>query len=301
MKASISLAIRSLGLMLGLGACVAAQAANTWYNYGSSSTVAGVEASAFYATNKTDGTNAIGSSTTWTSTTLAWASGYGLKVDSDSTASPNHAVDNSIRTEAILLKFTGGPVALSAIDLSWVGCPDGTNNTSCSDADITIYRYNGSDSTPMTNTASPAVPITASQTGMTTNGWALVGSYADLKEDTNTSSPYNMVNGSTTSAQGALSDGVYYSSWWLISAFNSSLDTTKTLSSGTAGFNNGNDYFKLYSVAASTCTGTVTSGGTCTPPSGGGGKLPEPATLALTGVALLGVMGLRRRKAKLAA
>ncbi len=298
MKATISLAIRSLGVMLGLGACVAAQAANTWYSYGSSSTVAGIEASAFYAANKTDGTNAIGSTTTWTSTTLAWASGYGLKVDSDSTTSPNHAVDNSIRTEAILLKFTGGPVALSAIDLSWVGCPNGTNSSTCSDADITIYRYNGTDPTPMTNTSS--APIVASQSAMTTNGWTLVGSYADLKEDTNTTSPYNMVNGSTTSAQGALSDGVYYSSWWLISAFNSSLDTTKALSTGTAGFNNGNDYFKLYSVAASTCTGTVTSGGTCTPPSNSG-KLPEPATLALTSVALVGVMGLRRRKAKLAA
>lgn len=68
-------------------------------------------------------------------------------------------------------------------------------------------------------------------------------------------------------------------SHWLIGALNPAYNTM--------GSNYvGNDYFKLYSVAA--CTD-------CTPPPNVG--VSEPGSLALAGLGLLGVLGLRRRRA----
>lgn len=299
-----SLVVRMLGLAIGLGAAMSAQAANTWYTLTDSSatTTAGVNINGYYAVNGANNvlTGASGTST-WTAYTVGYSAGLGLTMGSDGSVNPNHAVDNAGNTEAILLNFTSA-VALSAIDLGWLGCASGTQTTGCAtDADITIYRYSAAPTT--TTNPMPLGSQKATYSSMTTAGWTLVGNYADLSLDTNTTTPYNTVNGATNN-NGTLTDGTTYSSWWLISAFNSGLGNVAAVAGSgtvTSGLNNGNDYFKLYSVAASTCTGTVSSAGACTPPSNSGGKVPEPATLALTTVALLAVIGLRRRRAKLAA
>ena len=86
------------------------------------------------------------------------------------------------------------------------------------------------------------------------------------------------------------------SSWWLITAYNSGY----TQSSGTenrGSLNDGDDFFKLYATAGSKCTSTVDANGVC---GGTTVKVPEPATLALTSIALLGVAGVRRRQSKAA-
>ena len=54
----------------------------------------------------------------------------------------------------------------------------------------------------------------------------------------------------------------------------------------------GNDFFKLYAVAGTKCTSTVA--GVCGP----GNQTPEPTSLALLGLGILGIVGSRRRQAK---
>ena len=90
------------------------------------------------------------------------------------------------------------------------------------------------------------------------SGWTLVGAYSDLA-----------LNAATTINAGAVS-----SSWWLVSAYSTAYD------GGT--WSVGNDSFKIKAI-----TGVVTSTGNQT---------PEPGSLALVGLAVVGMMSVRRRK-----
>lgn len=220
------------------------------------------------------------SSTTWTavgsSSTLQYYSGNGLGMSSDSTLSqqPNHALDNGVstnssdkidglgNTEAVMLSF-GSSVVLSSVGIGY---------TYSGDADISVFRYIGS------NTVAPALDGTkASLTDMQNAGWQLVGNYGDLAKDT--TNPYNLVNA-----------GNFGSSWWLISAYNSSYGAA---TAGRGSVDQGNDFFKIYAVAGTKCV-SIGGGSNCgAGPSGS--KIPEPGSLALVSVGLVGALGLRRR------
>lgn len=165
-------------------------------------------------------------------------SGFGVKNQTEglNVASPNHSLDNSVNNDMMLLSFASS-VVLKQLTLGWYS----------GDSDVTVLRYTG--------TSAP-VFVNLGAGDLLANGWALVGNYADLG-----------TNATNINAAGA------NSSWWLISAYNS------TFGSG-AGLSAGDDYIKVLSVA----------GDKSIP----GKSVPEPGSLALVTLALFGAAGTRR-------
>jgi hypothetical protein len=133
---------------------------------------------------------------------------------------------------------------------------------SSTDADLSVLAYTGS--------GSPTTVAGRTWSQLLASGWSLIGHYAGSGTGTRT-----------------INTGNVTSSWWLISAFNSGFG-----GSVTSGLDNGNDYVKLLAVAGSAVS-------VCVPgtPGCGGQQVSEPASLALFGLAALGVMAVRRRNA----
>jgi MYXO-CTERM domain-containing protein len=282
-------------LVSGLGMASGAHAAWTFggvdggaatTSYGADATGATLTAQGAYAANggtltgsgtsivagNTYGINGFAAAgTAWTTgaaSTLQFYSGGGLGMASDSTSStvPNHALDNGPatnssnlisglgNTESVLLSFSKS-VVLSSIGLGYV----------FGDADISLFRYTGASAPSLSGTG-------ANLSNMQAAGWELVGNYGDLAVDT--TNPYNTVNA-----------GGKGSTWWLISAYNSSYGAA---TSGTV--NQGNDFFKVYAVAGTACVGNATLCGQNST------TVSEPASLALVALAGVGAVGARRRR-----
>lgn len=177
--------------------------------------------------------------------------------------SPDHAVDNMTTAgsfDSIVLNFNTS-VILSQIGVGWTYYSSG--------ADISVYRWTGSGA-PDSGTAAVT---TGSNKALSTTGWTLVSSLADVVGGTNRNTY-----------------GTTGSSWWMISAFNSTLGGSSCYtnnSGGTtaAGVNgkcdNGDDAFKLNFLKTTT-------------PSGGGG-VPEPGSIALVAAGLLAATAARKR------
>lgn len=117
---------------------------------------------------------------------MTWYSGgYGIcsPTPGDPTcSSPNHAMDNSVAYESILLSF-GKQVTLTSMSIGWYS----------TDSDMSVLAYTGSGTPPLTS---------SSYGNLLANGWSLVGQYSDVVSTA-------QLNTSTSS------------SYWLIAAYNS--------------------------------------------------------------------------------
>jgi hypothetical protein len=172
-----------------------------------------------------------------------------------SVAAPNHAIDNynNIR-DSVLLKFSSD-ISLTGVTIGWpgsTGCTVPVSGTAC-DTDVSIWAYKGS-----------ATPETKTYANLTSNGWILVGSYANLAQNT-----ARLVNGAAT----INSVGTTTATSWLIAAYSSATGT------GT-GLDANNDFVKLLTVYAVT----------------NNNRVPEPASVGLLVAALSGGVWVRRSR-----
>ena len=175
--------------------------------------------------------------------------------------------------EALFLNFGTSKVNLTNVGIGWNG----------GDADLSVWAWTGAGNA---NVAATDARGSRSPTGTTSDdaaaltGWTLV-------------SNHNF--GSGTGSQNT--SGTLYSSYFLVTTY---------FGAAGGGLDAGNDRFKLDSFTVGLCAGTLTGGssgtgtgggnGATCGPGGTGGSVSEPGSLALAGMALLGVATTRRRK-----
>lgn len=210
------------------------------------------------------GTGTISAPTAGTSFAAAniynWGASAGLGVvagNENSGDTGPHAADNMYGTDAFLFKF-GSAINLASLQIGWNGTDNAvtTNGVTYNDSDLSVFAWTGSG-TPT---------LTGASTALT--GWTLVGNYSNV--------------GSLANNTQSISTSIY-SSYWLVSAYNSAYGTISSPDTNV-------DAFKLLQISGNTCSGTVT-GTSC-----GSTRVPEPGSMMLLGAGLIGLIGLRRRR-----
>lgn len=187
------------------------------------------------------------------------SSGFGVASQNEglSPGSPQHAMDND-------------PAAANTPDLillkfdTAVALDSITVGWNQSDADITVMAYTGNGGGAPVIQGKTAANLTSGGAG---SGWSLIRNLGDQAPDVATSSS------SVDITRSNWNSGNVVSSWWLVSAYNSNFG-------GGGNFDSVLDYVKLFSVASKDVPGQVS----------------EPGTLAMVGIAILGALGVRRRK-----
>lgn len=188
-------------LLAGVAMCGAGSAiAATWTFTGTTleqpagfgaaqDTIGGATATATAWANTADG--AGGANTVLASAYLTpqGTSGLGIRhADSESTSSPQHAIDNDGRKESILFSFSGDKVNLTSSYFGWIS----------NDSDFSVYAYTGAGVGSVSG---------LTYGNLTSNGWSLVGHSNEASQTNN--------NGSNKSFANTI-----FSSYWLIGAYN---------------------------------------------------------------------------------
>jgi hypothetical protein len=185
---------------------------------------------------------------------------------------PEHSTDNAQRLDMILLTFSQ-QVRLTSMSIGW----------SQTDSDMTVLAYGASTTgvggatsvtTVRNNLDGNGVSANAkTYSQLTSSGWSLIGDYDNVSA---------VASGGSISGTKSINGGNLYSSAWLIGAYNPLSGTTY----------NGSDFVKLLSVVGCAYGDTASSG--CIPPPPN--QPPEPGSLALFGLAMAGIVTLRRRQ-----
>ncbi|MGE0858082.1 MAG: PEP-CTERM sorting domain-containing protein [Gammaproteobacteria bacterium] len=219
-----------------------------------------------------------------TSSGTAITNGDPTNIGAGKESSPNHAFDNSSGYDLVIFQFDKA-VTLSQIKMGWLG----------SDSDFSLFVW-----TPSTDGQAPpgsdgfSIASMASQANSAAeDGWTLIGSF-DYDQYASTSTALNIetLTSGTASSNNSLRKEVtdYASSYWAIGAVVDSIaqygakygSSVKEKSSGS--YTETNDYFKIAQL----------SGCYDNPPPGPPG-VPEPMSMALVALGLVGGLKMKRK------
>jgi len=177
-------------------------------------------------------------------------------------STPGDAMDNDVRKDSMLFDFgVGRSFTLSNVTVGWWS----------GDSDITVLAYTGSGTPTFTS-------LTNGYADLLSNGWSVVKGSAGTTGTAHYSNAAGGAPAQSTNTAGyvatAVNDLNISARYWLIGALNTAIQTLP----GGATVNGGDDFVKIAGLS-----GTY--------------RIPEPSGIALGGVALAGVVALRRRRA----
>lgn len=253
-----------LKILCGIAALLVAgqaSAVTTWTlgsNYGTISSGVSVQALA-----NTGGSNnssgAANNGATQTIQNATWNSSYGGIKNADACSSGSYCdLNEGVSPEHAIDNEQRYDMALLSFSSS-VQLSQLKLGWKQGDSDVTVMAYQGIG-------APSLIGKTFGQ--LISLGWTSIGNYSDVG----------------TSSALAINSGGIFSSYWLIGAYN---PLANPGGGSVTGGSTSYDYVKLASVS-----GCVSGTQGCAPPNG---QVPEPGSMALIGLGLLGIMGLRRR------